>query len=366
MSAGATPMTAYDPASEIPVIVLEGDARTRGLTHGRARREAIERAIDIYAGLFALPESVILERATHFAAVTRRWSAELADEMDATADGAGVPRRWIHALNARSELVSGPAAEAGECTAVFLAEHALLGQTWDWLQALEPLIAVLDIRHPDGHRVLTLSEPGIVGKIGLSSAGLGVCLNFLRSPHRLTGVPVHALLRGILDLRHPDGLEPLLATAGPGRSAHVLVGSASGQGMGLEFTGRTCHRLQPDAGVLTHTNHFLRENFEAGPGRPNSEARLARACRLTAPADWTALREILSDCQDPEHPVTVSWRQMPGWDFGLMGTVCALAMDLRSGVMEARRGPDPQAPWQRFGLDDQRLKLAAADSFSTA
>lgn len=359
-------MTALDPATDIPVVILEGDAKARGQAHGRARRGAIEQAIDIYADLFALPEAVVVERAGHFAAVTRAWSPELADEMDATADGAGVPRHWIHALNARSELVSGPAADVGECTAIFFAEHGLLGQTWDWLEALEPLIAVLDIRHPDGHRVLTLSEPGIVGKIGLSGAGLGVCLNFLRSPHRLTGVPVHALLRGILDLRHPDELEPLLEAAGHGRSAHVLLGSASGEGIGLEFTGTTCHRLPPEAGVLTHTNHFLREDFEPGPGMPNSEARLARACQLTAGGDWAALRGMLSDCQDPEHPVTVSWREMPGWDFGLMGTVCALAMDLRDGVMEVRRGPDPQAPWQRFDLHDQQLKLAAADSFGTA
>lgn len=359
-------MTVLDPAQDIPVVILEGDATARGHAHGRIRREAIEQAIDIYTGLFAQPESTLIERAAHFASVTRAWSPELAEEMDATADGAGVSRHWIHALNARSELVSGPAAEAGECTAVFLAERGLLGQTWDWLEVLEPLIAVLDIRHPDGHRVLTLSEPGIVGKIGLSSAGLGVCLNFLRSPHRLTGVPVHALLRGILDLRSPDDLEPWLQAAGNGRSAHVLVGNATGEGIGLEFTGKTCHRLQPEAGVLSHTNHFLRETFEAGPGMPNSKARLARACELTGPGDWAALRGILSDCEDPEHPVTVSWRQMPGWNFGLMGTVCAVAMDLRDGVMEVRRGPGSHTAWQRFDLHAPLLKLAVADSFRTA
>lgn len=359
-------MTALDPTTPIPVIVLEGDAQARGHAHGRARRQAIEQAIDIYGGVFGLPESKLIERAGHFAAVTRAWSPELADEMDATADGAGVPRHWIHALNARSELVSGLAAEAGECTAVFFAERGLLGQTWDWLEALEPLIAILDVRHPDGHRVLALSEPGILGKIGLSSAGLGVCLNFLRSPHPLVGVPVHALLRGILDLRHPQELEPRLARAGNGRSAHVLVGSASGEGIGLEFTGTTCHRLQPETGVLTHTNHFLREDFEPGPGTPNSKARLSRACQLTGTGDWSSLRGMLSDRGDPEHPITVSWRHMPGWEFGLMGTVCALAMDLRDGILEVRRGPDPDAPWQRFDLHDRHLKLAASDSFGTA
>lgn len=345
----------------IPAVILEGDAVERGLTHGRARRDAIARAIEIYRGVFALHEDALAARAAHFAKVTRAFAPDLAVEMDAIAEGAGVAPHWIHALNARSELVSGSG--ANECTATYFSEHALQGQTWDWLQALEPLIAVLDVRYPDGHRILTLSEPGIVGKIGLSSAGIGVCLNFLRAPAPLGGVPVHVLLRALLDLRHPDDLEALLTRAGNGRSAHVLIGTADGRGMGLEFTGSHCHRLAPEDGILAHTNHFLCAPIDAGPGGPNSRTRLARARTLVATGarDWLTLTALLADCHDPEHPLSVSWRDMPGWDFGPMGTVCAVAMDLRTGVLEIRRGPDPAAPWQSFRLHGERLRLAGVE-----
>lgn len=347
----------------IPRVTLQGDARARGLAHGEQRREAIRDAIEIYRGLFALPEPVVFERAAHFARITGDLLPELATEIDAIADGAALPRPWIHALNARSELVSGTAAHSnhpGECTAVFLQDHALLGQTWDWLEALEPLIAVLDIRHPDGHRLLTLSEPGIVGKIGLSSAGIGVCLNFLRSPHRLAGLPVHALLRAILDLRDPEELPGLLQQVGHGRSAHILIGQADGTALGMEFTGQRSHQLQPAAGRLTHTNHFLAEDIDPGPGGPSSRARLDQAQAAPGDGDWEHLRRILSSCDHAEHPVCVSWRHMPGWDYGLMGTVCAVAMDLRSGAMEVRRGPDPAGSWQTFPLQDDRLRWADA------
>ncbi len=345
----------------IPVVRLEGDARARGAAHGEQRRDEIGQAIQIYLDVFGLPDAALRERADHFARVTRAWQPELATEIDAIAAGAGVPPHQIHALNARSELVPPAVPAPGECTAVFLSEHALLGQTWDWLQALEPLINVLDVRHPDGHRLLTLSEPGIVGKIGLSSAGLGVGLNFLRSPEPLDGVPVHALLRGLLDARSPSAAEDLIARAGNGRSAHVMLGMATGEGLGLEFTGSACHRLAPEGGVLVHTNHFLQTPIDPGPSRPNTHSRLeqARSRAASGPRDWNGLLGILGDCSHPEHPVSVSWRDMVGWSFGAMGTVCAVAMDLRDGVMQVRRGPDPTAPWQTFRLDDRHLQLAS-------
>jgi len=344
----------------IPVVRLEGDAQARGAAHGEQRRGEIGQVVRIYTDIFGLPDSALRERADHFARVTRAWQPELATEIDAIAAGAGVPAYRIHALNARSELVPPTVPAPGECTAVFFSEHALLGQTWDWLRALEPLINVLDVRHPDGHRVLTLSEPGIVGKIGLSSAGVGVGLNFLRSPETLEGVPVHALLRGLLDARTPDGTEDLIARAGHGRSAHVLLGTATGEGVGLEFTGSACHRLTPEDGILVHTNHFLEAPFDPGPGGPNTRSRLeqARSRAMEGTRDWNGLLDILGDCSHPEHPVSVSWRDMAGWSFGAMGTVCAVAMDLRDGVMQVRRGPDPSTPWQTFHLDDRHLKLA--------
>lgn len=345
----------------VPRVMLSGDARSRGMQHGEALRADIRRMLDIYAPMFALSQRELTARTNHFRAEIKALQPSLAEEIAGIAVGAGVSEAQIIALNARSELLSGSTPAANECTAVWLKRHALLGQTWDWLHELEPLITVLDITHQDGHRLLTLTEPGIVGKIGLSAAGVGVCLNFMRAPGLMRGLPIHVLLRAMLDCRHPDELTQLLRDAGANRSGHILVGLAEGAGFGLEFTGTQCCRLAEDDGVLTHTNHFLTRDIDPGPGGSNSRRRLtqARERARAGTQDWQQLLAILNDCTDTDDPITVSWREMPGWNFGPMGTVCAIAMDLRASCMAVRRGPQPSTTgWQLFDLNPTQPRVA--------
>lgn len=339
----------------IPSVSLHGDARSRGHIHGEALRGEIAETLAIYEEVLALAPAALAERAAHFAAVVARQQPELAVEIDAIAEAAGVPAARLHALNARSEIVShtpgSAAADAGECTALYVPATGVLAQNWDWLRRLEPLTRLLDITHPDGHRVLTVTEPGMVGKIGLSSAGVGVCLNFLRSPVPLDGLPVHVLLRALLDARTPEDAEALVAATDAGRSAHVLLGRADGRGTGLEYTGTRLHRLQPQGGWYAHTNHFVAEAIDGGPGEPNSRARLATAEQAPAPdADWHEVAARLADRNDPQHPVCVGWRPYAGWNFGDMGTVCCVAMELGIGALHLRLGPDPATAWTHHDL----------------
>jgi isopenicillin-N N-acyltransferase-like protein len=59
---------------------------------------------------------------------------------------------------------------------------------------------VWHVRHAGGWFV-TLTEAGIVGKIGLYQSGLGVCVNALRTDRDGIGVatPIHVLLRLLLE-----------------------------------------------------------------------------------------------------------------------------------------------------------------------
>ncbi|HUZ83717.1 MAG TPA: hypothetical protein VMU66_03410, partial [Gaiellales bacterium] len=72
------------------------------------------------------------------------------------------------------------------------------------------------IHHGDRPTVRTLTEAGIVGKIGVSDARVGVLLNILGHERDAPpiGIPVHALNRGLLD-RAADGVEAIriLSTA---------------------------------------------------------------------------------------------------------------------------------------------------------
>ena len=96
------------------------------------------------------------------------YSAGYAEEIEGIAQGAAVDPLDIYALNARSEILALP---AQECTALCFPDARLLGQNWDWAQDLEELAVLMRIVRSDGHRILMLTEPGMIGKIGMNSAG---------------------------------------------------------------------------------------------------------------------------------------------------------------------------------------------------
>jgi isopenicillin-N N-acyltransferase like protein len=53
----------------------------------------------------------------------------------------------------------------------------LLAQNWDWHSNQLDNVIILDITHLDGKRVVTISEAGIVGKVGFNGDCVGVTLN---------------------------------------------------------------------------------------------------------------------------------------------------------------------------------------------
>ena len=68
---------------------------------------------------------------------------------------------------------------ANECTALCFQPTALLGQNWDWSSQLENLAVLLQIRVSENMTIQMLTEPGIIGKIGMNSQGIAACLNIL-------------------------------------------------------------------------------------------------------------------------------------------------------------------------------------------
>ena len=90
------------------------------------------------------------------------------------AAGAGVPLKALLALNARTEVMAGVGPT--ECSVV--GAGGLLAQNWDWHPESATVIQIVE--HDQGWFV-TLTEAGILAKIGLNDAGLGVCLNLLRT-----------------------------------------------------------------------------------------------------------------------------------------------------------------------------------------
>jgi isopenicillin-N N-acyltransferase like protein len=203
---------------------------------GIAHREAVAANVAVYERL--LPPGVPDLSA---------WP-HLVAEIEGVAAGAGVPVQTLLRMQARTELMGGP-----ECS--LIGRAGAVSQNWDWHPEVVPLVWVVE--QPGGRWFATLTEAGIVGKIGLSSAGLCFGLNFLRCSvdGGLDGVPIHVLLRALLDrVESLDDAVSLLTSARVSASSSITIASA-GEVVAVEVSPGGARVIRGPE--LLHTNHFL-------------------------------------------------------------------------------------------------------------
>jgi isopenicillin-N N-acyltransferase-like protein len=224
---------------------------------------------------------------------------DLVEELEGIAAGARRPLETLLAINARTELLAGRG--PGECSVVGTlgARGVTLAQNWDWHPQLLGARVLWTVEAED-RWFTTVTEAGILAKIGLSGAGLAVALNFLTSTadggvgH---GIPVHVLLRTVLD-RCDSLLDALtlLVQAPVSASSCITVAGREPGGCGLvavELSPLGPAVVWPDDdGVLVHTNHFL-----APP--PGLVDRQPREHPSTLLRHWR-LRRRLRDGAGPE------------------------------------------------------------------
>ena len=126
-------------------------------------------------------------------------------------------------------------------------------------------------RDRDGRTVHLFTEFGIVGKIGVNDAGLGLHFNILhhRDDGRGAGVPVHVVARRILDEAATVEEATAIARSATVSASTVLTVVAwddeRASARCLELSPAGVGVLEPDAdGVLAHTNHFLDPRLARG------------------------------------------------------------------------------------------------------
>ncbi len=304
----------------VPRIELAGGARARGRRYGEAAGQQIALSVSCYGEMFAvcgMDWRQVAERARPFEAVIERAFPSALEEISGIAEGSGVPFATLLALNARTELLApdyrarvaalaGAAARAGgainECTSFAVAPTASprqgsragdgvwLAQNWDWLGGQRAALVLLDVTPSQGPRYLTVTEAGMLAKIGCNEHGLGVTLNILRSydDGRQPGLPVHILLRALLSCHSvAQALEFARAQPHYTSSSNVLMADALGAIASLECSPRGLRELRPVAGKLWHTNHFIdpqQAGFDANlEGNTSTLARYGAAAELLGP-----------------------------------------------------------------------------------
>ncbi|KAK3113564.1 hypothetical protein LTR53_009049 [Teratosphaeriaceae sp. CCFEE 6253] len=106
-----------------------------------------------------------------------------------------------------------------------------------------------------------VTEAGLIGKIGLNAAGVGVCLNAIKvagmDPTRL---PCHLGLRMVLESGSREEAVRRLEKYGIASSCHMLVADAEGS-IGLEWSAVELQKVPMNgAQQVFHSNHYLRKH----------------------------------------------------------------------------------------------------------
>ena len=340
-----------------PILNLSGSNYERGRQYGQQVAPLVRHSIASYARMFAYFQGrdwpTVQNAAAGYMPLLEDLVPDLVEEMCGIAAGAGRLLEEIVALNVRTELLAGafangrhadyyramarnrdygvpqhdnePQAEfaipegvlvsdLSECTTVVATPEASahgktwLAQNWDWSGDQRAACVLLRIKQPNKPTLLTLTEAGIVAKIGVNSAGVAVTLNILASQldGKRPGMPVHVLLRKMLEQPTYEAAIALAKRDRSGASSCVTVADADGRAVSLEITPGGVGEIHPQQGLLVHTNHCVcaitQPNASPLAASSSSKPRYSRAAELMAQAqgqiDSDTIIGVLRDLED--------------------------------------------------------------------
>jgi len=329
------------------IIELVGDAYHRGFIHGKTLKKEIRECIDYYGKILHMDKSQLATNGMLFKKQILKKNNDYSAEIKGIAKGANVPEGHIYAINARSELLS----FAQECTTLSFPNIPLSAQTWDWGEKLESLFRIVRIKYDDGHEILQMIEPGMLGKIGMNNKGIAVCLNALNPYKKMNGLPIHIVLRLVLDARTHEEARKVLMTA-HGCSGNILATFSDKTFLNVEQYGDEIF-IQQGREIFFHTNHYLTKDITKKTFENNSSYERYRTLKQLKQVKQTreSAKAILSNTTNVKYPISRPFA--PHVKLGEHGTVCNIILDLSKGCMHITPGRPSDNEYQTFFLQEQ-------------
>jgi len=236
------------------------------------------------------------------------------------------------------------------CTALYWRNEGstFLAQNWDWQEEQKENLISLSISQQKKPAISMITEAGIIGKIGLNSKGVGVCLNAIRALGVDFGkLPCHLALRTCLDSETTEEAVATLRKSGLSSACHILVGDAN-EAVGVECTSVDIVNM-PTKGMLAHTNHLIKlhPGVEDKMALKDSPTRLDRINYLIqrklaeGPARVPRARDIQTLLADEENMPTAICRART--DESSIATLFSIIMDLKERTAQVSIGRPSQS-----------------------
>ena len=308
----------------------------------------------------------------------RTYAPHLLEEMEGMAHSSGVSVERLMLLQIRNQLQSddggrgvAPArridstaapAEAG-CTSFAISAEAsavgsATGQNWDNDVELDPHTVVLTRRPDDKPAFSTITQAGLIAYIGVSDAGIGVCLNTLPAPARERGVPHYFTVRAIFESRSLDEAAAAVRRAERAIPANIMLATPQGPA-DFEVTLDDVFVLRDDDedGVVTHTNHCLHEDLvdinDEFPELIESVPRKCRIDELLGAAERPIARDDIESvlCDHDNHPRSICRHPNDHPTTGWWSSVFSILIEADNGRMHISRGNPCQNPYETYELN---------------
>jgi isopenicillin-N N-acyltransferase-like protein len=346
---------------------FEGTHREIGRQYGEACADLILRHRDLALrrldGHARLAPGQAVEEALRYRPFVVNHARFLDEEIGGVSEGAGITLGEAYLLQLRAELF-GPDPSSGvnsECTTFALLPEAtaggepLIGQNADLPRSYTELGVVAEMVPDDSPATLMLVPAGQVSYIGINDRGLGVFANFLTCTGWRLGFPRYLLTR--LALLHGTVQEAIDAVRRVPRasSRNLIMADAQGGAADLETTPTETARLEPEDGILVHSNHFVGQDLLGREALPaplleDSRARLRRIRELLearrGDLDVPELQDVFRDREGLPYPLC----RAPGDDGSGVITFASVIAEPAREALRVAVGPPHENPYRRHNF----------------
>ena len=250
----------------LPHFTFMGSAYDKGATIGRVFasriRALIARNRQWESKQKSIPADLIHRVCKSFVSWCEKLQPSLLDEVQGYADGAGATAEDIIKMNANGEIRALIPDHSSGCTSFALdpavaKNGPLSGQSKDGVGPLWKHYVILDTQCTGEPRILELGYPGYLGLLGLSETGVSLFTNRIYDNVETDGIPHIIVKKLIWKCRRVHEVEDLLAKYGTAIAANFLVCDKDGHAACFELRGDAYARVDPEDGILVHTNHYL-------------------------------------------------------------------------------------------------------------
>jgi hypothetical protein len=282
--------------SHLRKVIISGDPAARGKQYGEKVKPLIEKSVGSYREAFKGVSGVTWEKALNFSKTfvkrIKEFDETLLEEMQGMAKGSGRLLEEILVINLRTEILFGlkKLHEAEGCTSfcalpdITRLGNTILGQNWDYKPFAAETMLLLQINQEKAPDILTLVEAGQLARMGMNSAGLGICNNYIECEadgmNMEKGVPTTFIRRRALSQEKYYAMIGTIAHTPRSFSGNYLVATAEGEGdaTDIEATPETAYfpqrrpdrAFQPYQGrrARLHRSHAAGGGEQSLPGSP--------------------------------------------------------------------------------------------------